>query len=83
MIRERHQDWLDDWMQKASKSALPEFRNFARSIKSDKDAVEAALTYHWSNGPTEGHVNRLKVIKRQMYGRANFDLLRQRVLHPP
>ena len=45
------------------------------------NAVRAALTHSWSNGPTEGHVNRLKLLKRQMYGRAKFDLLRSRVLH--
>ena len=43
--------------------------------------MRAGLTEAWSNGPTEGHVNKLKLIKRQMYGRAKFDLLRQRVLH--
>jgi transposase len=47
----------------------------------DQHAVEAALTLPWSNGPVEGHVHRLKLIKRQMYGRASFDLLRLRVLH--
>ena len=58
-----------------------EFRTFATGLKSDYDAVEAGLTTPWSNGQLEGQVNRLKLIKRQMYGRANFDLLRQRVLY--
>jgi len=83
MVREHHPEWLKEWLLKAFASSLPEFRNFAKSIVRDRNAVEAALTLPWSNGPTEGHVNRLKVIKRQMYGRANFDLLRLRVLHPP
>jgi hypothetical protein len=53
----------------------------ASSLLRDQHAVEAALTLPWSNGPVEGHVHRLKLIKRQMYGRASFDLLRLRVLH--
>ena len=54
-------------------------------LRQDYDAVRAALTYNWSNGIVEGHVNRLKLIKRSMYGRAKFDLLRLRVLYttPP
>ncbi|MEK8110385.1 transposase [Micromonospora sp. M12] len=50
---------------------------------SDRDAVVAGLTQPWSSGPVEGHVNRIKTIKRQMYGRANLDLLRKRVLTSP
>ena len=53
---------------------------FTKSIGRDRAAGEAALTYLWSNGITEGHVNRLKLIKRTAYGRASFGLLRQRVL---
>ena len=58
-----------------------ELRTFATGLKSDYDAVKAGLTTTWSNGQLEGQVNRLKLIKRQMYGRAKFDLLRQRVLY--
>jgi transposase len=54
--------------------------SFIAGLDRDRKAVEAALTLHWSNGPVEGQVNRLKAIKRQMYGRANFDLLRAHVL---
>lgn len=50
-------------------------------IERDRSAVEAALRLTWSQGPVEGHVNRLKTLKRQMYGKAGFTLLRQRVLH--
>jgi hypothetical protein len=50
-------------------------------VQQDKDAVLAGLTLPWSNGPVEGQVNRLKLIKRSMYGRAKFDLLKLRVLH--
>ena len=53
---------------------------FARVLGRDLDAVKQAITSRWSNGPVEGHINRLKMIKRQMYGRAGFELLRARVL---
>jgi transposase len=67
---------------KVSKQARSDaLRGFASSLLRDQHAVEAALTLPWSNGPVEGHVHRLKLIKRQMYGRASFDLLRPRVLH--
>jgi transposase len=61
-------------------SALPELCSFVEGLDRDRKAVESVLQLSWSNGPVEGQVNRLKVIKRQMYGRANFDLLRARVL---
>ncbi len=73
---------LDSWIQRAWDFAVPrEFKTLAASLKSDFDAVEAGLTTPWSNGQLEGQVNRWKLIKCQMYGRPNFDLLRQRVLH--
>jgi transposase len=53
---------------------------FARVLRRDLEAVEQAITSRWSNGPVEGHINRLKMIKRQMYGRAGFELLKARVL---
>ena len=53
---------------------------FARGIKRDHDAVLAAFVEPWSTGPVEGQINRLKLLKRTMYGRAKFDLLRRRVL---
>ena len=81
MVRERTGEDLDAWLDKVQESHLPEFDSFAAGIHRDKAAVLAGLTLSWSNGPTEGHVNRLKLIKRSMYGRAKFDLLRQRVLH--
>lgn len=56
-------------------------RLFITGIRRDEGAVRAALTYGWSNGQTEGQINRLKFIKRQMFGRAKFDLLKARVLH--
>jgi transposase len=71
------------WLELAEQSTVAEMRNFAVGLRQEYAAVAAALEYRWSNGPVEGHVNRLKMIKRQMYGRANFDLLRARVLHAP
>ena len=82
MINKRQADKLDDWLEKAKASGLPDLKNFASGIGRDKDAVLNALRFEWSNGQVEGNNNRLKLIKRQMYGRAKFDLLRARVLHP-
>jgi len=64
----------------ASRSEIAELRTFATGIKRDQAAVQAALTYSWSQGQVEGQVHRLKLLKRQSYGRAGFDLLRHRVL---
>jgi transposase len=61
---------------------VKKLQNFALGLRQDYNAIRAALTYEWSNGQVEGQVNRLKSIKHQMYGRANFDLLRQRALGP-
>ena len=71
---------LDGWLQEASSRDLPEWQPLAAGIQRDKAAVRAGLSLPSSNGAVEGHINRLKLIKRRMYGRANFDLLRQRVL---
>jgi transposase len=82
LIHQRGAERLDDWMQQAVGFPGPELRRFVNGLRQDYDAVRAALTYNWSNGIVEGHVNRLKLIKRSMYGRAQFDLLRLRVLYP-
>jgi len=71
---------LSAWVETAAQCPVPEVRTFAVGIRQEYSAVAASLEYPWSNGPVEGQVNRLKTIKRQMYGRANFDLLRARVL---
>jgi transposase len=81
LVRERRVDELREWLVKASSSGIAEFRRFARGRTSDLSAVRAALSYEWSQGQVEGQVHRLKMIKRQMYGRAKLDLLRARVLH--
>jgi transposase len=69
------------WREAALTSGLPDLCNFVAGLDKDKEAVSAALHLSWSNGPVEGQVNRLKMIKRQMYGRASFGLLRARVLY--
>jgi transposase len=81
MIRERSGHQLDAWLSSAEASRLPEFTSFAKGLQHDKAAVLAGLTLPWSQGPLEGHVNRLKLLKRSMYGRAKLPLLRARVLH--
>lgn len=81
IVRERLPDQFNVWLRAAAKSRLREFESFARGLSQDYEAVVNALRYEWSNGQLEGQVNRLKLVKRMMYGRANFDLLRARVLH--
>jgi len=81
MTRKREPSELASCLEAMQASGITEFKELSSSIEADKAEVKAALTYAWSNGPVEGHVNRLKMIKRQMFGRANFDLLRQRVLY--
>jgi len=92
MIKERDCKALLPWLKDAVESGIDALKQFAKGIKQDIDAVTNALRpvcsactgrYEWSNGQVEGQVNRLKLIKRQMYGRANFDLLRKRVLFNP
>jgi transposase len=80
MIRKRNASTLESWLQAAIDSGVPELRTFATGIKRDKASILAALTYEWSQGQVEGQIHRLKLIKRQSYGRAGFDLLRHRVL---
>lgn len=83
MLSNRESDPFDRWLMDAESCGVKIFENFAAGIRLDYEAVKNALQYSWSNGQTEGQVTRLKLIKRQMYGRANFDLLRIRVLGPP
>ena len=64
-----------------NQSNIPELCSFATGIEKDKEAVRAGLTWWINNGVVEGHVTKLKLLKRSMYGRAGFPLLRQRVLH--
>ena len=71
---------LDKWAVAVRKTGPPELRAFSRNLQRDWHAVSAGMTERWSPGPVECHINKLKMIKRQMFGRARFDLLRKRVL---
>ncbi|MEV4734615.1 ISL3 family transposase [Saccharopolyspora sp. NPDC049426] len=71
---------LDSWISAVEKDSLTAIASFARNLRRDIDAVRNGLTLPYSSGPVEGHVNRIKMIKRQMFGRANLDLLRKRTL---
>jgi transposase len=79
MVRERQGERLDAWLTEADACEVPALRRFAQGLRADLAAVRAGLTEEWSNGPTEGFVHKLKLLKRQGYGRAGFDLLRQRM----
>jgi len=81
MVRERTGQRLADWLAQAAASGIAELVGFARGVAEDQAAIAAGLSLAWSNGQTEGQVNKLKLLKRSMYGRANFDPLRLRVLH--
>jgi transposase len=83
MMRTRTGEKLDAWLLAVGSSSLVDLHAFVNSISPDKAAVQAGLTREERNGPTEGHITRLKRIKRSMYGRAKCDLLRIRVLSPP
>ncbi len=80
LVRERRGTQLDQWIADVQTTGPPELRGFSRNLHRDWLAVQAGFTLHWSSGPVEGNINRVKLIKRQMYGRAKFDLLRKRVL---
>jgi transposase len=80
MLCHRHGEHLEAWTTQAEASPVSELRGFAKGLRKDWAAVTAGLTVSYSSGPVEGHVNRIKMIKRQMYGRAKPDLLRKRVL---
>ena len=82
LVRQRQPGQLETWLERATASGLQAFKSFANGLRADYDAVKAGLTLPWSTGPVEGQINRLKMLKRQMYGRAHMALLRQRVLLP-
>lgn len=81
MVHELTGERLEEWLDKVEASHLQAFQSFVTGVQQDKDAVLAGLTLAWSNGPVEGQVNRLKLIKRSMYGQADLGLLKRRVLH--
>jgi len=80
LVQDRSLVRLDAWLDTASTSVCTEMRRFAQGLRQDWASIQNAVSLEWSNGQVEGQVNRLKMVKRQMYGRANFDLLRARVM---
>jgi transposase len=80
LVRGRQPERLDPWLQRAQHGTAVSLRRFAKRLSADYEAVRAAVTLDWSNGPVEGQINRLKMLKRTMYGRAGLDLLSRRFL---
>ena len=80
IVREKRGVELDSWLERAKATGIKELLSFSRGIEQDQAAVKAGLTLEYSNGQLEGQVNRVKNIKRQMFGRAKFKLLRIRIL---
>ena len=80
VFKDRDSDALKSWLARAVASDIPELKRFVTGVQRDHEAVIAAVEQHWSNGQVEGQIHRLKLLKRQMYGRSSFLLLRRRVL---
>ncbi|MBT2400881.1 transposase [Streptomyces sp. ISL-100] len=80
MLTEREGERLPDWLDAVRQDDLPSLHTLAAGIDRDREAVIAGLTLPWNSGVVEGHVNRIKMLKRKMFGRAGFALLRKRVL---
>src|SRR5262245_33386266 len=83
LVRQRPPARLDAWLQRATSSTLEALQRFASGLREDYEAVKAGVTLPWSTSPVEGHINRLKMVKRQMFGRAHLDLLSRRFLRAP
>jgi transposase len=82
MLKTKNKTLLNPWFINVSESGLIDLQRVAAGMESDAAAIVEAICSKWSNGVVEGHVNRLKMLKRQMYGRAGFELLRRRVMSP-
>ncbi|HMO57193.1 MAG TPA: transposase [Roseiflexaceae bacterium] len=80
IVRQRMPESIDGWLPACAAGGIPELQSFATGLAQEDASIRAALREPWSSGQVEGHVTRLKLLKRQMYGRAKLDLLRQRVL---
>jgi transposase len=78
LVRQRQPQQLEPWLARAAKSAVGAFQRFAKGLRDDDDAIKAGVTLPWSNGPVEGQITRLKLLKRQMFGRASLALLERR-----
>ena len=83
LVRQRQPMQLDLWLKRATTSAVDAIRRFATGLYEDYEAVKAGVTLPWNSGPVEGHINRLKMVKRQMFGRARLDLLSRRFVLAP
>jgi transposase len=83
LVRQRQPAQLDPWLERATTSALEAMQRFASGLREDYAAVQAGVTLPWSTSPVEGHINRLKMLKRQMFGRARLDLLHRRFVLAP
>jgi transposase len=83
LVRQRQPTQLDPWLQRATTRILEALQRFAAGLRDDYEAVKAGVTFPWSSGPVEGHINRLKMLKRHMFGRARLDLLNCRFLLVP
>jgi transposase len=81
LLAGKQADRFDQWRLRVEQSGLKELQSFSTGLMNDEAAVRSAMTYDWSDGQVEGNVNRLKMIKRMMFGRAAFALLKARVLH--
>ncbi|GHP00796.1 hypothetical protein KSF_108430 [Reticulibacter mediterranei] len=80
LLKERQAEQVEAWLKICAECGIPEIEAFSQGVWRDIDAVKAAFQFPYSNGPTEGFINRLKLLKRSMYGRGSFELLRQRML---
>src|SRR4029453_18284918 len=83
LVRQRQPQRLDPWRQRATTSAVDALRRFATGLYEDDEAVKAGVTLSWNAGPGEGHIKRLKMLKRQMFGRARLALLTRRFVLAP
>lgn len=82
LVRRKQPDQLEKWLQNAEQSQIKAITGFATRLRDDLDAIKNGVTLSWSNGQVEGQINRLKMLKRQMYGRASHELLKKRFLCP-
>lgn len=82
MLKMKNKSLLNQWFIDVSQSVLVDLQRVAAGMEADATAIHEAISSRWSNGVVEGHVNRLKMLKRQMYARAGFELLRRRVMSP-
>lgn len=82
MLKMKNKSQLNQWFNDVSHSGLVDLQRVAAGMEAEVTAIHEAISSRWSNGVVEGHINLLKMLKRQMYGRAGFELLRRRVMSP-